>query len=150
MNNKEFDYRKVVLDYYDITISEDEMRADLSVYSNYTADQYDVWLINFDGTIMDHQNIDWENEIFMYNENIHSYILDELKNESRKGDTWYIQDEEDILQDWWWEEIYEELCKDGELIHHLEEEEEVIEDGVDDRSNVEILQSISNYNRYDG
>ena len=83
----------------------------------------------------------------MYNENIHSYILDELKNKSREGETWYIQDEEDILQDWWWEEIYEELCKDGELIHHLEEEEE---EETDDRSNVEILQSISNYNRYDG
>ena len=83
----------------------------------------------------------------MYNENIHSYILDELKNKSRKGENWYIQDEEDILQDWWWEEIYEELCKDGELVHHLEEE---IYEEEDKRSNVEILQSISNYNRYDG
>ena len=85
MNNNEFDYRKVVLDYYDITISEDEYKADLSVYSNYTADQYDVWLINFDGSIMDHKDIDWENEIFMYNENIHNHILDELKNEYKNS-----------------------------------------------------------------
>ena len=78
-------------------------------------------------------------------QNLHEHLLEELKNNTRKGETWYIQDEEDILQDWWWEEVYEELCKEGELIHHLEEEE-----CDDDRNNVEILQSISNYNKYDG
>lgn len=133
-------YKEKVLKHYKIELTDDTYNkfVDLCVYRMLTADGYDIWMINPEGGLDTEHNIDWEHDVFMYNDSIPSVLFDKMLNENKGIDqTWYIENEHEIFEDYQWADEWEKIKEnlDDEIIDDEDEEPDVVED----ISGVELL-----------
>lgn len=107
------DYQKKVLEHYNIELTEDTYNsmADLSVYKNRTADGYEIWMINHEGGLDHDHEIDWEHDVFMYKDEIPQILFDQMKE--RPFEQWYIEDLDELFDDYHWVDEYEKLAEDA-------------------------------------
>ena len=107
------DYQKKVLEHYNIELTEDTYNsmADLSVYKNLTADGYEIWMINHEGGLDHEHEIDWEHDVYMYNETIPDYLFSLMKD--RQDEQWFIDGIDEIFDDYHWVDEYEKLAEDA-------------------------------------
>lgn len=109
-------YEKKVLEYYKIELTEDSYNnlVDLSIYRMLTADGYDIWMINYEGSLDIHHNIDWEHDVFMYKDDIPDVLFHKMRNENKGIDqTWYIEDIDEIFEDYQWADEWEKINKEN-------------------------------------
>ena len=133
-------YKEKVLKHYKIELTEDSYNkfVDLCVYRMLTADGYDIWMINPEGGLETEHNIDWEQDAFMYKDNLPSVLFDIMINENKGIEQiWYIEDVDEIFEDYEWVEEWEKILRDlgDEIIDDKDEEPDVVED----ISGVELL-----------
>ena len=134
-------YQEKVLKHYKIELTEDtyDRFVDLSVYRMLTADGYDIWMINPVGGLDYDHKIDWEHDVYMYKDGIPEVLFDKMRNENKGIDqTWYIEDVDEIFEDYQWAEEWEKIKEDldDEIIDNEEDKEP---DVVEDISGVELL-----------
>ena len=108
-------YKEKVLKHYNIELTEDSWHngCSLSVYRNLTSDGYDIWMINPEGGLETEHNIDWEQDAFMYKDNLPSVLFDIMINENKGIEQiWYIEDVDEIFEDYEWVEEWEKILRD--------------------------------------
>jgi len=105
------DYKEKVLKHYKIELTEDSYNnlVDLSVYRMLTADGYDLWMINYEGSSDIHHNIDWEHDIFMYKDSIPEILFDKMREDKGIEEVWYIEDTDEIVEDYQWSDEWEKI-----------------------------------------
>tara|TARA_R110000824_G_scaffold169048_2_gene346102 strand:+ start:58 stop:402 length:345 start_codon:yes stop_codon:yes gene_type:complete len=109
------DYKEKVLKHYKIEFTDDSWNnlVDLSVYRNMTSDGYDIWMINHEGGLNTDHNIDWEHDVFMYKDGLSEALFDTMKENRGQNiiETWYIEDDYEIFQDYDWSDEWEKINK---------------------------------------
>ena len=89
----------------DITVT-DYPGQDVNIYTTETADNYEVFIYT-----EDERRIDLGQDVFYYDDGLMAYIVDTLPD-LHPGTTIYCSDEEWLMPEWLWEEIYEDITKE--------------------------------------
>ena len=100
-------YKEEVCKRLDITVT-DEPGQDLNVYTTETADNYMLYICSDDPEGVKFTIIE---EVFYYDDGLFSHLRDTLPD-LNAGTTIYCSDEEELMPDWLWEEIYEDITKE--------------------------------------
>ena len=105
------DYQKKVLEHYNIELTEDTYNsmADLSVYKNLTADGYEIWMINHEGGLDQDHEIDWEHDVYMYKDDIPTYLFSIMQD--RQSEDWFIDGVDELFDDYHWADEYEKIVE---------------------------------------
>jgi len=131
-------YQEKVLKHYNIELTEDSWHngCSLSVYKNLTSDGYDIWMINHDGGLDHNHEIDWEHDVYMYNDTIAEVLFKQMPD--RPYETWYVDSIDELFQNYHWADKWKEIEANIE-----DEDDETFEnnepDVVEDMSGVELL-----------
>ena len=79
---------------------------DVNIYTTETADFYTLYVYT-----EDERRIDICEDVFYYDDGIIEHIKTQIPGLSY-GTTIYCSDEEELMPEWVWEEIYEEITKE--------------------------------------
>tara|TARA_R100001463_G_scaffold24828_1_gene59104 strand:+ start:1553 stop:1858 length:306 start_codon:yes stop_codon:yes gene_type:complete len=79
---------------------------DVNIYTSETADNYEVFVYT-----EDERRVNIMEDVFYYDDGIMAHIIDTLPHLS-PGTTIYCSDEEWLMPDWVWDDIYEEITKE--------------------------------------
>jgi hypothetical protein len=98
-------YKDEVCKRLNITVT-DMPDGDVSIYTTETQDCYTLYVYT-----EDQRRVNISEDVFYYDDGLFAHIQEWLPQVSA-GTTVYCSDEEELLPDWLWEEIYDELTKD--------------------------------------
>ena len=80
--------------------------GDLNIYTTETQDCYTLYVYSEDT-----RRVDIPEDVFYYDDGLHDHIKNYLP-ELPPFSTVYCSDEDELMPDWLWEDIYDELIKD--------------------------------------
>ena len=116
----ELNYKKLVLDYLDTSMEHDDFnRGDFKVYSETTADGYEVYVATHDD-----QNINIQEEVYYYDSDLTDVIMKQLEEHYSV----YID-----------EYLYDDIYMDDKLEEYFNENVEDIVDDIPDSFTKEEL-----------
>lgn len=98
-------YKDKVCKALDITVT-DMPDGDVSIYTTDTQDGYELFVYSEDT-----RRVDISEDVFYYDDGLFEHIQEWLPQVSA-GSTIYCSDEEQLMPDWLWEEIYDKLNED--------------------------------------
>jgi hypothetical protein len=105
-NNMELNYKKLVLDYLNTSIEHDNFnRGDFKVYSETTADGYEVYVATHDD-----RNVDINEDVYYYDSDLADIIMEQLEDHYSVYIDSYLYD--DIYMDDAFEEYFNENVED--------------------------------------
>jgi hypothetical protein len=101
----ELDYRKIVLDYLNTEIAGEFDKGDFKVYSESTADGYEVYVATHDD-----QNVSINEDVYYYDSDLTDVIMEQLEEHYSVYIDEYLYD--DIYMDDAFEEYFNENVED--------------------------------------
>ena len=101
----DLDYRKIVLDYLDTEIVDQFDKGDFKVYSESTADGYEVYVATHDD-----RNVDINEDVYYYDSDLADVIMEQLEEHYSVYIDEYLYD--DIYMDDQFEEYFQENVED--------------------------------------
>ena len=101
----ELNYRKIVLDYLNTEIVDEFDKGDFKVYSESTADGYEVYVATHDD-----QNVDINEDVYYYDSDLAKTIMERLEEHYSVYIDEYLYD--DIYMDDQFEEYFNEHVED--------------------------------------
>jgi hypothetical protein len=105
-NNMELNYKKLVLDYLNTSIEHDDPnKSEFKVYSESTADGYEVYVATHDD-----RNVDINEDVYYYDSDLADIIMEQLEDHYSVYIDSYLYD--DIYMDDKFEEYFDENVED--------------------------------------